>query len=488
MSPGVTWGDSGEAQLHVLMNDWYVHGVIVRAHVLYFAIARVLFFVFPIDAVAAANVTAALFGAVTVANVSWLLSTFCSRRIAVLCGVALLAFSHTLWQLSSAAEVVTLSTALLTAELAFLVKLMETRRLRWLGLLLFANGLGVSNHNFALLMWPVYIVVAARFWRSWSENRLRAACVGLVCLLLGMVPVLLLCVDDYLARGSLSGTMHSFLAGHYLRQVRNVSDLLHLALRSILMAILNFPTPLLLFVVVGPMALRRRVHRGVFWFLGLSGLVYLLFGFRYNVPDQHVFLVPAFVFVAIFIGAGIDSFLSKSRPAGLRAVLCLLALLGPIVYAAAPPVLRSNAPTLLPLPTREVLHRDRFNWFIRPWRAGDDGPERFARESFELLPQDAWFFVDGTLLPPLNYLQVVEGLRKDVRLDNPHARQDWLERVGLEGDKIREAALQQGLAFSSTDQYRNLLPWLRERERRQGGLIYEPVGHIFHVARARGDE
>ncbi len=157
--------------------------------------------------------TAAVAGALTIANVAWLIAYLVRSIPAVICGTALLLFSHTLWQLSTSAEVVTTTTALMSAELVFFVKLIETRRLRWLAALALANGLGVSNHNFALLIWPVYAVLVMGWWSAWSGARLKKAAIAVGCLLLGMAPVLALCLDDYLTRGSLADTVESFMVG-----------------------------------------------------------------------------------------------------------------------------------------------------------------------------------------------------------------------------------------------------------------------------------
>ena len=74
VAPGLLWGDSGEAQLQIALDGWYVNGEIVRSHVLYFAFARFLHWLLPLKATLAGNLTAALAGALTIANVAWLIA------------------------------------------------------------------------------------------------------------------------------------------------------------------------------------------------------------------------------------------------------------------------------------------------------------------------------------------------------------------------------------------------------------------------------
>ena len=480
VAPGLLWGDPGEAQLHVLMGGWLVDGEIVRAHVVYYALARLLHGLLPVTPALAANLAAALCGALTVANFAYLAAKLSLTRIAVFVGTALLMLSHTLWQLSVGAEVITASTALLTAEIIFLVTALGTGRLRWLGLALLANGLGVSNHNFALLMWPVYLVVGLRWRACWQGRSLHVLLVAGGCLVAGMVPVLILCVDDLLTHGSVSHTLESFLVGHYGAKVSNLGRLPVLFAHAAGATLLNFPTPVLLLVIPGLVQARRRWAGPTWWVLLGAGLIYTAFGARYDVPDQHTFLVPAFVFVALFTAVGADHLIERKNSRAVGLIVCLLALLAPMAYALAPPILRGRVPESVGIPTRAVPYRDPLVWFLRPWRCGYDGPERFAREVLEALPKDAWLVVDSTVVRPLNYLQADEALRRDVRLDCWAARQDWFGPEGERTASHRRVKYEAGLLFATSNHEGPVPKWLREWEPN-----FEPAGFVFRVVEAQ---
>ena len=346
--------------------------------------------------------------------------------------------------------------------------------LRWLAGLMLANGLGVSNHNFALLMWPVYVVIAVRWWSAWRDRRARSLLIAGGSLLLGMVPVLILCADDLIARGSLPGTLQSFLVGHYGSKVTNVSILPSLLWRALAMTAVNFPTPVILLAIPGLWLMRDRTPQAVYWLAIGGAFIYTIFAARYNVPDQHTFLVPAFLFLALFAAVGMDQVLRGRRGPGLAIAILVLSILAPIGYGLAPPLLRTYAPDSKVMPDRVVPYRDRFEWFLRPWRVGYDGTRRYARETLESLPHAAWLVVDTTLAAPLNYVQVAESLRQDVRLDCVFIRQDWFEPTNLA--EAREAKLARGLMFAGSDQPQYLPPWLRNRSVR-----LKPQGHVFHV-------
>ncbi|HNQ24254.1 MAG TPA: DUF2723 domain-containing protein [Phycisphaerae bacterium] len=487
LAPGVLWGDSGEAQLHVYLGGWYVNGEIVRSHVVYYAVARGLGWLWALPAALAGNVTSAVMGALTVANVAWLAARLLRERVSVVAATGMLALAHTHWQLSTSAEVVTTSSALLTAELIFLVRAVQTHRVRFVVLTMLANGLGVSNHNFALLMWPVYALVALRWQRTFARRRTQALLGAGGGLLLGMAPVLVLGVHDWLARGSLAGTLESFLVGHYGRHVANLERLPALAARAGLAALLNFPTPLWLLVVPGSIRLYRRSAGPVWWVLGGATAVHLAFVCRYDVPDQHTFLAPVCTLLALFLAAGVDACVAWRGARAVRVLLLLLAVPAPAVYAALPTLLRKHAAELTIIPTRPVPYRDPWTWFVRPWRRGYDGADRFARETLAALPQGALLVVDATLCPPLNYVQAVDGLRRDVRLDCWIARQAWLEAVETDEawTTLRGTKCAAGLLFTTAIPPQNTPQWLRDWH--AGGRVRcEPVGHVYRVVPTAG--
>lgn len=477
MAPGLLWGDSGEAQLQLILPGWYVNDEIARSHPLYYALASTALFLLPISAALAANLVSVVMGAVTIANIAAIVARLVHSRLAVFAATATLLFSHTLWQLSASAEVVSTTTALLSAELLFVLTLCQTGRLRYLALTALMNGLGVSNHNFALLIWPVYVLVALRFWSAWRPRAARALPLAGACLLLGMAPILAMCIDDLRTHRSLAHTLESFLVGHYGSYVFNVGRLPVLLARTVGYVLLNFPTPLILLVIWPGLSRAKRIEPRPFRWVFIAALaVHLLFAIRYDVPDQHTFLVPTWLFVALLIGIGADQLVKRRNTPALRRAVAMSALLSPLAYLAVPAVLRSTAPDLDLLPTREVLYRDRWTWFLQPWRTGYDGAERFALDTFELLPENAWLVLDATVCPPLNYLQVAENLRRDVRLDSWLAEQHWLPSDEKSLERGRQAALLEGRLFTTSIERRYTPPWLLDLPVR-----FEPTGHLYRA-------
>jgi len=416
MAPGPLWGDSGDAQVRVLTGAWNDPRDLARSHVSYYAAARLVHQNLGVSAATAANAVAAIAGAVTVANVCVLIGLLVPSWVGRVAGAALLAVSHTLWQLSCGAEVMTFSTMLVSAELVLMVRFLQTGCRGWLLFAVFANGLGWTTHNLSLLTWPAYaalLTVHHRRLPRLTTNWLAGMALAWIA---GAVPLLVLAVREYAELRSVWDTLRSLLVGVYAEEVFAYQVTGSGVLRVLAYVTFNFPTPLVLLAPWGWMALRRTSAPGVWLFLSVAAATYALFGARYRVPDQYTFLVHAYLFAALFVAAGIGWWCGGG-PSRFRAGAVLaLSLCGPLLYAWAPTAARSVPRVQRWLPDREIPYRDAYAWFLQPWRAGDDGAARFAREVLKSLPDGAILFADSTTRRPIDYVQATENVRPDVQL------------------------------------------------------------------------
>jgi hypothetical protein len=64
----------------------------------------------------------------------------------------------------------------------------------------------------------------------------------------------------------------------------------------------------------------------------------------------------------------------------------------------------------------DIPHRNDYEYFLRPWKTGYKGAERFADEALDLLEDNAVIYADTTTVGPLLYLQEVKGKRPDVKI------------------------------------------------------------------------
>lgn len=482
LAPGVLWGDSGDAQIRVLAGALSDPRELARAHVTYYATAIALAKVLRLEPAWAANLVAALAGAVTVANFAALLTRFVRRRVAVASGTALLLLSHTLWQLSTGAEVITFFTMCLSFELLMFARFAQTSRPSGLVAAAFANGLGFSTHNFALLTWPAYVILFVFQRKRLPSLSRRHAALAIGAWLLGAVPLAVLVLLEWGRVGSLAETARSLLVGRFGPEVFNTGISLGLVVRLIGFVGLNFPTPLILLAAGGWWRLRRSDSRGCWLFLSVAAATFILFGARYTVPDQYTFLVPSYIFLVLFTAVGVDEWLAH-RPSTAGTILVLaLSLTAPVAYALAPPLARRWPATAKVLSPREIPYREPYWWFLTPWRTGYHGPERYAREVFEALPPDALLLIDTTMRRPLVYLQRRERLRPDVRLPDAFDWWDGRKPITIGPDNAR-SYIDRGLLFCATTVRPYIPAWLLD-----GDFEFESVGLVYRVTYARPRE
>lgn len=472
MAPGVLWQDSGLAQVRVLKRDITGDIGLALSHPLYYALA-IAFQILPFaESAFKTNLVSVLFGAVTVANVFLLLLLVTRQRGGAVIGAISLAVAHTFWQHCALAEVYTISTALLSAELLCIYQHAATGKPRWLVLLFLLNGLGVSNHMLAVLSLACYAVLIP--WFLW-HGKLRVGMLPLLALawIAGAGLYLALIIAQLVGGEALGSTVHSALfgtafAGHVLNVVPGRRQLIN----SILYLGLNFPTPAVLLVIPGLAALYRLRLATLRAMLFALLALHLVWAVRYDVLDQYTFFIPSLVLLAVVIGFGAARFLENRKPPW-RVVLIVAAVLPAVVYVPLPRLARAAGFHLGV--SRTVPYRDEYDYFLHPWKAGYRGPERFARELRETLPEDTILIADGTTVRPIHYLQQLRRWRDDVKVFPP------LDDSAEAKERFTEPRLAEELAagrvYIVTPLRGYCPPWLLERyEFVRDGLVYRVVG------------
>lgn len=475
MAPGLLWGDSGDAQARVLAGELSASRELARAHILYYAVAVAVHRFLGVDAAHAANVVSALAGVGTVVGFACLTAMLVSRTIAITCATALLLFSHTLWQLSTQAEVVSTSTMCLGFELVFAVRFMRSGRLYDLLLIALINGLGFCAHNMALLTWPAYACLLLFYPAIVPRPRWLALGLTVVCWLVGASALLIEFAHSATQEG-LQAAATSLLVGRFASRVFNVSALGSLVLRTAGAIVLNFPTPLILLAVPGWKRLGELGCRPLRPVLTVMALTFAIFAARYHVPDQYTFLIHSYLFLALLTALGIESLLQRWNSAAVRAVVVVFSVLAPAVYAVAPGLARRHLAGVLPFPERVIPYRDPYVWFLTPWRTGYHGAEQYAREVFDLLPPGATFLVDSTTRMPLEFLQGRDAVRRDIGLPHAWYRWSWAKSVQLDDEKAAELA-GKGLLYCASDDPRLIKTFLTDMDR----FRFIPIGPVYRV-------
>lgn len=394
LAPGMLGGDSGRFQYClVTLEEPHAPG-----YPLYTLLGWLWIRLIPLGTFAyRANLLSALFGALTVSVTGLITMRMTRRPFASLAGALYLALSYVFWSQSVITEVYTLN-AFFLALLIYLLLLWEERTQwerenhRLLYAIALIYGLSLAHHRLMLLVFPALLLFI------WQVNRRILLDKGLLLrlgafLALGFSVYLYLPLQVLFRRGALSkAVFDKFLARGFLSHF--------LGLRSDPLRII-FWLPQEQFGYLGLLLggagvyalLRHKRNHPLGSFLLITYCTTLLFSLFYREREIQVFLTPAFLILALWIGLGVAfaaAFLPRNLRFGVEVTFVLSALL----------LLWGNYPRLT------------------AYTAGvDRGIEAGAREILNYpLEEGAILKADWEMATALRYLRRVEGLRPDIRV------------------------------------------------------------------------
>ncbi|UCG46438.1 MAG: DUF2723 domain-containing protein [Phycisphaerales bacterium] len=413
-APGSVWQDGGLIQYRVWHNDIEGRLGLALAHPLYYLFAIAGKHTIPGEFGRRVNVVTALISAFAVANMFLLLRLWLKRSLPALVGSVTLCLSHTFWWHATTPETYNLATALLLAELIMLVRFAHTGRVRYLYALALINGLAVANHMLASIASVCYVVLLLILA---GRRRITIGQLGAMALLwaAGALPYEYLIAKSVVRTGDLWGTLSSAMFGVRWRgTVLNTSLSGRIVKENLMWISLNYPTPNILLLFVGLWSVRKVSHEKWLGNMVLALLAaYLVFAFRYTVPDRYAFFTPFYCMGSVVIGVGAYEIVQRWKVTG--PAMLALSLLSIPAYAAAPAIAEKAGVSGR---ARDIPYRDDYRYFLRPWKTGYRGAERFAEEVLAGVEQGAIIVcsLDGTTAPPLLYVQQIKGRRPDVKI------------------------------------------------------------------------
>jgi len=420
MAPDLVWHDAGYYQWEAARLNLERPGETVRVHPFFVLLAHGFGQVGIWNYAKGASVASALGTAVAVANV-WLIVWLLARRVGPASIAALTCMlAHTIWQQGVQPQTYGWSNAALSGMLLAAVAYALTGRMGYLLMAFFVAGVGISIH----LMTQIGVVVLgawvlARVLRGRTPAWVVPAVAGLW--LVGGSLFWYVVYLEYDRTRDVAATLESAFLGGWGSAVFNVAGVGTMLLRSVLMAVLNFPTPLVLLGLYGIWRSRRLLAgTPLAAVLGGAMVLYVLFAMRYRVPNQNFFFTPTYLLLAIYIGLGVHATGWARRRVGLAALAALAIAVVPAYWVIAE---TARAVKFNPRDggaIHEIPYRDFYAYYFMPWQCSQTGPRRFAEEALDALPKKAVLLPDTTTAPPLKCLHDVEGLRPDVLIVDPY--------------------------------------------------------------------
>jgi len=399
---GVSWQDSGRFQIRVI-DGIYFDTSLALSHPFYILLGHIFSripFGHPETRV---NWFSGLGMAVALANLAGMM-TYVTKRAGIGVSIAaMLGVAHTVWWLSTIAEVYTWSVAGLTAELWLLAALL--RRPKWwllVGLAL-VNGIGLSIHNFALIPLPIYIIITTILLVKRDISPLSAIGAGFAWIV-GASVYLVLIAERMIQSHRVLGSLTDALWGGYGGYVLNLGFRAPSA-ANILLGSLNFLNVLLPLAIFGLVRLKSYVGKPLALSIISITVLEALFVLRYPVPDQFTFLLPFLIMVSLLAGVGLwawDNEFPKRQYLALTGVV--LSIMVPLlVYSVGPSVIEAKGWEVHR--ARVLPFRDETRYWLVPWKSNEHSAELFAHAALEDAGPRGIILADGTVRCPLLLVQ-----------------------------------------------------------------------------------
>jgi putative flippase GtrA len=385
----------------------------------------------------------AAFGTLTVYLVFLTGLELTTRPLAAALGALALMVSHSLWWHSAMLEVYTLNTALMTAMFYLVLRYNRTERLPYLYAAGFCFGLACSNHVLMGLFMLAFLVLVVHLIirRKISIKRLP---ILLLCFLIGSGLYLFVFARDVASsyryqpgeaghsaveRGwnALTSTLHSATGGDFKRYMfpRELPSVQRRFWRFNYPFLLfaNYPSPALLFGLLGLYLFwRRRRLRTTFLFF-LSGIVAQAFwSANYFIWDMYAFSLPVYVLFSLPVILGIDWALGRGP--GVRLVILLLApalLLPVLLYPKVTDWYRRGNFIYRYFESYPEIHWARHTWdpvdyIANPNKRSFDAAERYVEKLYAVLPRNSHLLNSaGRSDYPLRYYYCgIYGMRADI--------------------------------------------------------------------------
>lgn len=373
------------------------------------------------------NLATVLFGLVAVCLLYTLVSRLTGRILPALLASVIFGLTPTFWSQSVEAEVYSLHAAIVIAALLLMRELGDWRlpvrgpdssddRPRNLQpftatvLLSLTLGLGLANHLTTIILLPA---AALAIFMAYRQGRYRTLRLGLIWSVLVVVaaftlPLLLyayLPIRWQAVNGEAMGFQRFIdwvIGGRFQGALQLDAWLSDSARYEIVGRLMANEWPVawgLLLVLIGLAYLFFHQWRYAS-LLAITWLGYAFYGLNYYVPDLTVFLIPAFLIMAIFWAVGLVAL--------MRLVARLLVGQG----AHFTTLLQALIALLVVFPGLAIASQQTWPTVDR---SADDGRTLWARSVLDLpIPGGAAILADSDKFPPLYYLQQAEGLRPDL--------------------------------------------------------------------------
>jgi len=352
-----------------------------------------------------------------------------------------LTLSLSLWWHSTTIEVYTLNTLLIAFFMFSVFKAYRLRKPGFLYAAFFTAGLGISNHVLMALyvfaFFAVLLPLSAKRFHLKVRNIIFLILVYLAGATLYAVLFIIRWSTIYRGMGpgfggffeSFAATFNYAMGGPFLDSMFTSGlesrQKLFWRINYIFLILLNFPSPALIFIILGfPAFWKRKEIRPVFLFYIVGITAQILWSANYFIWDMYAFALPVYVMLAVPLVLGTHNFLVKRKTLVWAPVLLVLFLVPVFLY-----------PSFARWPNREkTVDRymsmypesertggiwDPAEYIFNPVKRSYDKAAMFCEGVLKILPTGAAYWDDESkgAYPMEYYYQDIMGRRLDVDIN-----------------------------------------------------------------------
>lgn len=396
---GIQWQDSGHQTLRVITREVSHPLGLALAHPLHHWLGRFAVSINLFEPCFAVTLVSVLCAAITVANLFGCVVSLTRQHWAGLITALTLAIAHTFWRMATLTESYTLITALLSAEWWCVIVYARTKRPEFLLWMMLWNGLGIANHMQALLTTPILLYILYDAYRH-QQIKLKYPILALIFWVAGTLPFSSLFIFEFIQSGDLLYVVRSSLFGnHFSDAVLNVIPNIRLLFFSGCFVILNFPNLMLPIAVVGFLRIRSSdIPKMIRYGLVSAVTIHALFVFRYDVIDQHTFLLPTYFFLTLYCGIGLSHIFRHKAPRPKRIWITsylLLLTITPLIYVATPIIAKKLG--VLQSIARHKPYRDDYEYLFTPWSVVEHSAERMSNQAVGLAGNGSMIILEDAM-------------------------------------------------------------------------------------------
>ncbi len=295
-------------------------------HLLFNNFQHVLLLIFPFaDPVLVLSLGVIVSSMITLILLEYWIREMTGNALYGIAGMSIMALSFTWWQQTEIIEVYAFNAMmfLLYVVPAFL-DIRDGHRGRGILAAVFF-GLSHLVHIQHILSWPFFVYYLltgkSKAGTRWSMLLTAATIAGVLFLIQHFYPV-----NSISAIFFDSGFRDEVLGFQPVELIRGM-------IRTIAIIIYNFHI-FLIFIPAGLMVLYKSRNRKIFYALAFLLLSFLGFGSKFNVPDNHVFFVPAWLALAVVMAHGMKKWKNLLEKIPVY-FLAMVLVMSPLVYGSA---------------------------------------------------------------------------------------------------------------------------------------------------------